>query len=118
MRGVGRLFGKFCVFLIFVSNSPPRVSLYAIHLFEKEFFLRILCFPRISLYETQFPHLLMLHQSALHSTLQIFDLIVSASFGNELVAHDTVGILLGFVVTLVEVIERERPSIRGFGHYN
>jgi len=81
-------------------------------------FLRLLCFPRIRLNKAEFAHLLVFHESAFHPALEVLDLKVPASLGDELMFDNAVGILLGVLVALVEVVEREGASVGCLGHYN
>lgn len=104
----------FC-FVIFFDLAPSLVFDFS-DLSENRFLLSLLSLPRGALYESQFVHLIFLHESALHPALQVVDLERSASFGHKLMLGDTIRIQSGLSVTLVEVVQRERTTIRGFGH--
>ena len=104
--------------LVFVDNCVPGISLDVVDLIKEIHFFGLLCFPRVGLDKAKFAHLLVLHEPALHSALKVLDLEIPASLGDELVLDNAVGVLLGLLVALVEVIEGEGASIGCLGHYN
>lgn len=60
----------------------------------------------------------MLHKTTFHSTLKVFDLEISTTLWKKLMFDNTVWVLFSFLVTLVEVVEGKRTSIRCLSHYN
>lgn len=104
--------------LILIDNRIPGLLLDLVDLIEQEFLLRVLSLPRVGLDESQLAHLFVLHESALHPALEVLDLIIPASLGDELVAHHALGVLLGLVIAFVEVVERKGAAIWCLRHYN
>lgn len=60
----------------------------------------------------------MLHQAAIHATLEVLHLKVATALWDQLVFHYTIRVFLSLGVALVEVVERERTSVRSLCHYN
>jgi hypothetical protein len=81
-------------------------------------FFCVFSFPRVGFDKAEFAHFLMFHQPALHPALQIFDLVVPAALGDELVLDDALRVLFGLLVEFVEMVQGERASIGCLSHYN
>lgn len=118
LRAVAGHGGHFGLVLILVDHRLPGIPLDLIDLVEERPLLGVLSLPGVGLEEAQLAHLLVLHQSALHAALQVLHLVVPATLGDKLVAHHAVRVLLGLLVTLVEVIQRERPAVGCLRHLN
>lgn len=92
---------------ILIDHGLPGIAFDLINLVEECPLFSVLSLPRVGLKEAQLAHLLMLHQSTFHTALQILHLVVPTTLRNQLVSHHAVGIFLGLVVTLVEVVQWE-----------
>lgn len=108
----------FRLVFVFIEHSLPCLFFCLVYLLIQKSFLRILGLPRIRIDKTKLTHFIMLHESALHSTLQILDLIVPATLGDQLMFQHTFWVFFCLTVALMEVIKRKWSSIGGFSHYN
>lgn len=59
----------------------------------------------------------MFHESTLHTAFEIFDLVITASFRDQLMFYNAIRILFCLCITLVKMIQREGTTIWCFGHY-
>ena len=117
----GDIFGwrRYSLFVfVLIKQSIPGIFLDFIDLLEQTLLLWLFSLPRSRLNKAQLAHFFMLHESAFHATLEVLDLMVSASFGNELMLGDTIGVIFCLVVAFVEMVKREGTSIGGLGHNN
>lgn len=103
--------------LVLLDNRLPGLPLDAVDLLEEVALFCILSLPGVGLDEAKLAHLLVLHQSALHAALQVAHLVVAAPLGEQLMPQDAVGVLLGLLVALVEVVQRKGATVRGLRHY-
>jgi hypothetical protein len=110
--------GHFRLILILVHHCLPGIPFDRINLLEERPLLGILSLPGVGLEEAQLGHFFLLHQSALHAAQQVFHLVVPATLGNQLMTHHAVRVLLGVLVALVEVVQRERPAVGCLRHLN
>lgn len=121
VRPIVRHWWYFRFIFIFFQNCSPSILFNLIDLLEEWPFFCILGFPWSWFDKSKFIHFLMLHQSAFHSALQIFNLIIPTAFGKQLMAHYALWVFLSLLVALMEMIKRKRTTIRSLclgSHYN
>ena len=106
--------------LIFVllEDSMPGLFLDFVYLLKEILLFRLFSFPGGRFHKAKFAHFFMFHESAFHAALEVLDLVVPASFWNELVLDHAIWVFFCLGVAFMEMVEREGTSIGGFGHYN